>query len=117
MVAVFVASIRVLLPEKMGCHQAEEFARCDDLGLLPEPWKVPHVPESPGSGDGSIGAFDLGVSRMATLLGSNPMLLGTDMPQIITTLLLSELLSGSSVKTPRSRVASVPFRCIASPRR
>ena len=58
MVAVFVASIRVLLPEKMGCHQAEEFARCDDLGLLPEPWKVPHVPSHQVVGMGSVRAFE-----------------------------------------------------------
>jgi hypothetical protein len=37
--------------------------------------------------------------------------------QITTTLSRSRLLSCSSVKMPRSRVASLPSRCIASPKR
>lgn len=57
MLAVFVASIRMLLPDKMRCHETEEFARCDDLGFLAEPGKVLHVPSHQVVGMGSIGAF------------------------------------------------------------
>src|ERR1043166_9254537 len=52
------ASISVSLAEKMRRHEAEELARGDDLSILPEPWKVPHVPSHQVVGTGSIGTFD-----------------------------------------------------------
>lgn len=50
--------LSVFLAEKMRRHEAEELARGDDLNILPESWKVPHVPSHQVVGTGSIGTFD-----------------------------------------------------------
>ena len=41
----------------MRCHDADEFAGCDDLGHLPEPREMPLVSGHQLIGAGSVGAL------------------------------------------------------------